>query len=224
MDEVGEAYRGVRSRVTELVRGAREGALDRRAPATPDWTAHDVLAHLVGVATDITSGNLDGVGTDPWAAAQVEARRGRTADELLAEWGEHGPVVDEMAAQFGRAAGQLVADATAHEHDLRGAFGAPGARDVDAVTVSVRFVGLALSEQLARAGLGALVVHHGDTTDVYGTDAPIASLRIDDFELMRAITGRRCLEQIAAYDWDGPFPPDALVLARFTARPDPLVE
>jgi hypothetical protein len=49
-------------------------------------------------------------------------------------------------------------------------------------------------------------------------------LRIDDFEFVRALTGRRCVEQMAAYDWDGTFAPEHLVLARFTARPDPLVE
>jgi hypothetical protein len=29
---------------------------------------------------------------------------------------------------------------------------------------------------------------------------------------------------MAAYDWDGAFAPEHLVLARFSARPDPLVE
>ena len=32
------------------------------------------------------------------------------------------------------------------------------------------------------------------------------------------------LAEIQAYDWDGEFAPEHLVLARFTARPDPLVE
>ena len=220
MDEVGEAYRGIRIRVGELVATRDDPALAVPAPATPEWTVHDLLAHLVGVTADIVSGNLDGVGTDAWAAAQVEARRHATGDDLLAEWTEHGPVVEEMAGQFGRAAGQLVSDATTHEHDVRGALGAPGARDGDAVVLSFGFLGLSLDA----ADRGALVVHHGDTTDTLGTGEPVASLRIDDFEFVRALTGRRCVEQMAAYDWDGTFAPEHLVLARFTARPDPLVE
>jgi hypothetical protein len=111
-----------------------------------------------------------------------------------------------------------------HEHDVRGAFGAPGARDSDAVVLSVGFLGLSLTEQLDAAERGALVVHHDGTTDTVGTGEPVASLRIDDFEFMRALTGRRSVEQMAAYDWDGEFSPGHLVLARFTARPDPLVE
>jgi uncharacterized protein (TIGR03083 family) len=224
VDEVGAAYRGVRTRVTELVGAADAAALRRVAPATPDWSVHEVLAHLVGVATDIVSGNLEGVGTDPWAHAQVERSRTRSGPELLAEWAEHGPAVEEMAAQFGRAAGQLLADATTHEHDVRGALGVAGARDSDAVVLSVTFLGQSLSEQLDANGSGALVVQHEGSTDQLGTGEPVASLRIDDFELVRALTGRRCLEQIVAYDWDGAFPPERLVLARFTARPDPLVE
>lgn len=224
MDQVGEAYRGVRTRVGELVTGIDATALDTVAPATPEWTVHDLLAHLVGVTADIVTGNLDGVGTDPWAQAQVETRRDRSCDELLAEWTEHGPVVEEMAGQFGRAAGQLVSDAATHEHDVRGALGLPGARDSDAITLSFGFVGVSLSEQLDRAGRGALVVHHDGTTDTLGTGDPVASLRIDDFEFVRALTGRRSVEQMAAYDWDGAFAAEHLVLARFTARPDPLVE
>jgi len=224
MDEIGEAYRGVRIRVGELVAACDDPALAIPAPAAPEWTVHDLLAHLVGVTADIVSGNLDGVGTDPWAAAQVESRRGVGCDALLAEWAEHGPVVEEMAGQFGRAAGQLVTDAVTHEHDVRGAFGAPGARDSDAVALSFGFLGLSLAEQLDAAERGALVVHHRHTTETLGTGEPAASVRLDDFEFMRAVTGRRSVDQIAAYDWDGAFAPEHLVLARFTARPDPLVE
>jgi uncharacterized protein (TIGR03083 family) len=224
VDEVGTAYRGVRLRVDELVATADADALERISPATPEWTVHDVLAHLVGVATDIVAGNLEGVGTDPWAAAQVERSRARSCAELVAEWDEHGPAVEEMAERFGRAAGQLLSDAATHEHDIRGALGAPGARDADAITLSVAFVGLTLGEQLDAADVGALVVEHSGTTETFGSRTPVASLRIDDFELVRALTGRRSLGQIAAYDWDGAFAPEHLVLGRFTARPDPLVE
>src|SRR5262249_2087948 len=148
VDEVGPAYFGVRTRVSELVAGADPSALDAVAPATPEWAGRDVLAHLVGVTADIVAGNLDGVGTGTWANAQGDARRGRPADELLAEWDQHGPVVEAMAGQFGRAAGQLLSDATTHEHDLRGGLAAPGARDSDAVALSVGFVGRSLGEQL----------------------------------------------------------------------------
>src|SRR3954470_17276934 len=164
MDEVGEAYRGVRLRVGRLITDADPAALDRIAPATPDWTVHDVLAHLVGVTTDIVSGNLEGVGPEPWAAAQVERCRSRSCVELVAEWDEHGPAVEEMGAQFGRAAGQLLSDATIHENDVRGALGVPGARDSDAIALSVGFLALSLGDQLDAGNVGALAVERGGAT------------------------------------------------------------
>jgi uncharacterized protein (TIGR03083 family) len=214
----------VRIRVGELIVGSDAAALDAVAPATPAWTVRDLLAHLVGVTADIVSGNLEGVGTDAWADAQADARRGRSVDELLAEWDEHGPVVEEMAGQFGRAAGQLLTDATTHEHDVRGALGARGARDSSAITLSFGFVGLSLGEQLDQTDHGALVVHHDGRSDTLGSGDPVATLRIDDFEFVRALTGRRCVEQMAAYDWDGAFAPERLALARSAVRPDPLLE
>ncbi len=94
------------------------------------------------------------------------------------------------------------------------------------MALSVGFAGLSLAEQLDGAGHGALVVHHGGATDTFGSNPPVARLRVDDFELVRALTGRRSREQITAFDWDGEFAPEHLVLTRFAdqVRPDPLVE
>jgi hypothetical protein len=125
MDEIGDAYRGARLRVNALVVDTDDVALDTIAPATPEWRVRDLIAHLAGVTADIVNGNLEDVGTDEWMARRVEQRRDRSIDELMAEWNEHAPTVEAMAGEFGRAAGQLVSDATAHEHDVRGALGAP---------------------------------------------------------------------------------------------------
>lgn len=76
MGELGDAYHGVRMRVTDLVSAAGDHAVLKIAPATPDWTVKDNLAHLTGITADIVNGNLNEVGTDEWTAAQVDARRG----------------------------------------------------------------------------------------------------------------------------------------------------
>ncbi|MGH2702243.1 MAG: maleylpyruvate isomerase N-terminal domain-containing protein, partial [Actinomycetota bacterium] len=59
MSESRDAYRGCRERVSEIVRSVPPEQLGRRVPACPDWTSTDLLAHLVGVAEDFVSGNLD---------------------------------------------------------------------------------------------------------------------------------------------------------------------
>ena len=80
------AYRGVRERIGGLIRAATPDAIERIAPATPLWRVHDVLAHVVGVTTDILAGRLDGVASDAWTDAQVAVRRNTPAGDLLAEW------------------------------------------------------------------------------------------------------------------------------------------
>ena len=52
-----------------------------------------------------------------------------------------------------------------------------------------------------------------------------ATVRTSTFEILRAATGRRAAEEIAAYDWD-PEPDPALLLVApiFTMRPTPLGE
>ena len=64
-------------------RGGRAASTRRRSsassPATPQWRVHDVLAHLVGVPDDVVHGRMDGLASDAWTQAQVDARAGRVA-------------------------------------------------------------------------------------------------------------------------------------------------
>ncbi len=223
MGELGDAYQGLRARVTELVTQAGDGAVLTVAPATPDWTVKDILAHLAGVTADIVNGNLDGVGTARWADAHVDARRDRGVAEILGEWDACGSAVETMADQFGRSGAQLVTDGVTHEHDIRGGLGRAGARDSDAVEIAFHYLGGALGDQLDAAGHGAVVVHHDGGTATFGGGEAATTLRITRFEFLRATTGRRCAAQVAAYDWDGT-PLGDVALARFTVRAEPLEE
>src|SRR5271154_6375492 len=92
----GVAYRGVRARVRGVVEGVDASALERVAPATPKWRAHDVLAHLVGGPDDVVNGRMDGLASEPWTQAQVDARRAATAAALLNEWDETSPQFEVM--------------------------------------------------------------------------------------------------------------------------------
>ena len=48
-------YRNARARVFELAATLGAAQLQAPVPATPEWTAHEVLAHLVGCAADAAS-------------------------------------------------------------------------------------------------------------------------------------------------------------------------
>lgn len=87
-------YGDVRARVSDILRSADTDALDASAPATPEWRVRDIGGHLSGICADIVTGNLDGVASDPWTAAQVEARRAWPVERLLTEWDEMGTRVE----------------------------------------------------------------------------------------------------------------------------------
>jgi uncharacterized protein (TIGR03083 family) len=185
-----------------------------------------VLAHLAGVATDVVNGNVGEAGGDGWTAVQVDSRRDRSVDELLAEWDAYGQQVDAFVLALPtEITGQLIADTVTHEHDLRHAFGVPGARDSDALGLGVRWVVDVLGRMYDDAGEPAVRFEHDGAQSTSGTGEPAITLRASTFELARAITGRRTLDEIRAYDWSPSAAPERLLaLPPFTARFDSLGE
>ena len=201
------AYQALRGRVRAVVEAADDGAMLAIVAATPEWRAHDVLAHLVGVSDDVVNGRLEGLASDAWTQAQVDARRDRATGDLLAEWEEKAPQFESMlGAAPAEIAGQALFDAATHEHDLRNALGAPGARDSDAVETGWSW----LLDARTRAGAHALrfVVEDGEQES--GVGDPVARIEASRFELFRAVSGRRTAEEVAGYGWDRA--PDAQLL------------
>jgi uncharacterized protein (TIGR03083 family) len=222
MSDHAEAYRALHDRVVALVGGLDEAALAPLVPATPEWSVHDVVAHLVGVTSDVVAGRVEGAGTDPWTAVQVGDRLDASLAELLAEWEGNleplGAIVDALPPEI---TGQIVFDAATHEHDLRHALGEPGEQASDAVGVAYWWICQASAGRVAEA----LTVETEVGRIAFGSGAPVTRLRAPRFEVLRAVTGRRSLAQIAAFDWDPEPRPDLLVVSPpFTARADDLVE
>jgi uncharacterized protein (TIGR03083 family) len=252
--ELGTVYERGRPRIAELVADLDDRAAATPVPACPAWSVHDVVAHLAGVCADIMAGNVAGAATDPWTAAQVDARRERSFGEILAEWDDVGPQVAAFADDFpGRFGNQFITDVTVHEHDLRGALGRVGVRDSDGVRIGAEFlVNVFLHPGVTALGLGPLEVRAGDRTWVVGTgepptadiggasgDAlmstevvpeptarPAGTLDVEEFELFRALTGRRSAAQIYRFEWSVDAEPYLPVfgLGPFTIRSADLIE
>jgi hypothetical protein len=218
-----DAYRALRERVSDLVRAADPAALDAIASATPEWRVRDVLAHMVGVNTDILTGTLAGVGTDPWTAVQVETRRDVPVEQMLEEWATSSPEVEANAALLGPAVGQWLLDACTHEHDIRHSLGEPGAHESGAVAIGFEWGTDRLASSLDAASVDGLALRTEDGTKDLGGD-PRTGVQASRFEIVRAMTGRRSRAQVEAYGWDGPPRPEHLVLAIFTLRADDFVE
>jgi hypothetical protein len=191
-------YRGVRQRVTELVQ-ADLGADETPVPATPGWNVHDVVAHVVGIAEDLTSGApASDAPMDEWTAGHVARGKAVPTRALLDRWNNLGPAVDDLldASLIWSA----VLDAGAHEYDLRSALGNTSARDSDIVTVGATV--LLKSLQPPRP----LVVQTEAKTVRLGPGEPTAdavTLTTSTYEVFRWRFGRRSRRQLAAMDWSG---------------------
>lgn len=181
--DLGASYRAARERITALV--SADGVdVSRRVPATPEWTARDVLAHLAGVTQDAATGNMAGAPGDAWTAAQVQRGANLAERDLLSLWGEHAPVLEGLlSSPHGGAASAAVMDVHCHEADLRHAFGLAA----DLPSDFLAWAGAAMRErftsQVAEAGL-----------------APV-DVSADDFEWFRGRLGRRTAAEVSAYGW-----------------------
>lgn len=220
----GAVYRGVRERVGDLVADLDDDQLDRIVAATPRWRVRDVVAHLAGTPVDVVGGNLEGVTTDAWTQAQVDARRATPLAEILTEWASACEQFEPMIASFdGRTRAMVLTDAVSHEHDLRGALDRPGARDSEAVASA--FAGIVRGVGTARGARGGLTINHDAGQTTVGDGPATSTVDVSRFEVIRAAVGRRSFEQIAAWEWSGEPDVAAMVLPMFTPpRAEPLVE
>lgn len=189
-------YRGARERVTELV-AAYPDADETPVPATPGWTVHDVVAHVLGIAEDVTSGQSPSGGpTDEWTAGHVRRGKGIPVGRLLAAWNRLGPAVDAFLDTT--PAWAAVLDAGAHEYDLRAALGDASERDNDMIKVGATV--LLRSLQPPRP---LVVTTEGKAVRV-GAGEPAAgdaTLTTTQYEVFRWRLGRRSRRQLASMNW-----------------------
>lgn len=214
--DAGQLYAEARGRITELVRGLGPDDCERVVAATPAWTVKDLVAHLAGVLGDVRAGNVGGAATDPWTEQQVEARRGRTVDELLAEWGEHAAELEGQLGQFGGAVRMLIGDVVIHEQDLREALDQPGGRDSASYDSVLQGLVHGLGRRLEAEGLAALRIRAGSEEWIVGPGEPGATVSVDRHELFRGLSGRRSLLAMGSWDWEGDAAPYLPHLALFT--------
>ncbi|MBM3683657.1 MAG: hypothetical protein FJW83_03800 [Actinobacteria bacterium] len=172
-----------RRRVIAVGRSLDAAAAALRVPACPEWTVHDVFAHVLGVPTDIMDGRTTDLGSDAWTANQVERFRGRPLDEVLDVWEAIAPRIDAFVDADPIWGLRFNADLVTHEHDLAGALGRPAPRDGAAVEAGLARYLPAFHDRSVAAGL-----------------APVTPT-CSPFELLRALTGRRSSGQMRALGW-----------------------
>lgn len=180
--------------------------LDGTVPTCPEWTAHDVLAHLAGLAEDWVAGRLEDYGSDGWAAAQVERLRRRPVDEIVQR-------LRAAANRFGGLESPLgltparwgFSDAVTHEADLRPLL-APRTRVPDeAVALATAGAVSRWRHHVSTAGLGPMVIDAVGLRRWNVGEPGDGALHVstEPYELFRGLFGRRTRRQFEAWAWSG---------------------
>lgn len=202
--EVGATlFRDARRRIIELAGSLDAAQLTLTVPACPKWTIRDLLGHLAGGTADIVNDNLADAPSDEWTAAHVGARAERTVESLLEEWAELGPRWEEIARKAEHPSFIVrnpYLDTGVHEADLHGALELerPPPEVYQTIVCSVV---PRIAEDFEGAGVFTVTTPDGEYH--LGTGNTEASVRVDTYELSRALFGRRSRAQIEAWDWTG---------------------
>ena len=222
------AYADMRRRLSAvLAEFDDDRAATTPVPACPGWSVTDLSAHVYGVARDVADGNVAGAGSPAWTASQVERFAPLGLAGLVAAWNEVGPGFEESASGFPEAiAAQITFDSGAHEQDLRGALGRPGARDTASVQIGIEFIGASLGRLAEEGDLPGVEFVTPDLTVVVGPGPERVRLQADTFTVSRALTGRRSTAQLVSLPWEGDPTPYLAVFDESPIRPptDDLVE
>jgi uncharacterized protein (TIGR03083 family) len=192
---IGELYRFAHGSFVALARGLTSDDWATPVPCTPGWTVRDVLSHVAGIPDDALAGRMDGAPGEAWTAAQIERNRDATVDELLARWAGQ---VDAFAVRLDAMGERRPPfDCHSHEHDIRHALAAPGARRNDIVDAA-NFASIDVPGVRVRVGVvdGRSFVTGGGASEV-SVDG------LTDFEVFRSRLGRRSRSQVCAYRWTG---------------------
>jgi uncharacterized protein (TIGR03083 family) len=215
--ELSDGYHATRQRIIELVRALGPDAYEVGVPACPEWTVHDLVAHLCGIPEALTTGNAPTGAVQPWLDSLVVERADVPVPELLERWDACAAGAAGIVDGGGH---QLFVDVVTHEHDLRAAVGRPGARGTAEVRACVQLSLDLLAPAIAEAGLGALVVDSGEVRWASQFARPGCTLRVDPWEAVRTLQSRRTADEVRSLPMSGDVEPYLAVLAGHLPLPE----
>jgi uncharacterized protein (TIGR03083 family) len=203
--DCGALYDGERRALIALLLELSPAHLATRVPATPAWSVHDVVAHLVGIAADLNAREFGSGDADLWTARQVEVRRSRSIGELGEEWDAEAPKFTEGLALFGYELGShYLGDLLQHASDVHHALGRPRRPDDDlSLIVALDFYLDSFHQTLVDNDVGSVALVTGGDRWELGAGERVATLTAGRFEVFRALGGRRSLDQVRGLHWTG---------------------
>jgi uncharacterized protein (TIGR03083 family) len=211
---IADELRTERERLTKYLESLPEAAWDKQS-LCEGWTVRELMAHVVGIASDVANRRLDGVGSAEQNQRQVDERTDRSPQQILEEWADQGKLLEdgilELDDQFwtapytdnfnvGQALQRMVEDIYIHGHDVRIPLGddpVDGPGMISTLEVAARD----LQNRLPRLApdVGIVTIEAGPFTGS-ATGAGTTDVRItgDPVTLALVSTGRVTLEQAVA--------------------------
>jgi uncharacterized protein (TIGR03083 family) len=217
-------YADLRSELSSLALSLTTEQLGVKVPQSPEWSVQDTVAHVVGIVDDILNQRVDGLGTDPWTATQVNKRSGHSIDEIVAEWATLAEAIDAVTSETPFMGVRLGADLVTHLHDVAGAVGATADQFSAGIRIGLERYGPFFCERAAAAELPPIRIVAGFQTWQSAEGEPAVTLTGSAFELLRAFSGRRSLNQVRAMDWTGDSEPYLAVITPYGLPTDNIIE
>jgi hypothetical protein len=193
-------------------------------PTRTDWSVQDTVAMLAGFAEALIEGRWTEDYSDSWSDPRmrdqlhdafgelIAARRDRTLPEILGEWKRHSTRLERMMSgddpfPIGThpfAGWSYLWAVVQNSHNVWAALGVvPEARHSEATFLCLESAVIWLDMRLQATDRPALRIRAGDREWVVGDGVPQATVTAEPFDLFRALSGRRSLEQIRNFSWDG---------------------
>ena len=202
-ERLAHEYAAARQRMIQLIDTTSSADHHRIVTACPAWAVRDLIAHVTGIAVDLSAGRAPIGDSQQWVDRQIDERRTRSIDEIVHEWSTACEAFEPMIADSPKAFWGLVYDLVVHEFDLRQALGDREGRDAPGVLVAAE-LGLRLVKgDLRKAGLGAIVVDMGAERIRIGEGDVELTVRATPFECLRLLGSRRTRAELGAADIDG---------------------
>ena len=245
MPELATAFREIRLALSDELRDADERAWSAQIPIRPEWTVKDTVAMLAGFARALVEGHWKADYSDAWSDPGVRKRllnafngfillrRDRSGPEILVEWESQATHLERMMdgdEQFPEgihpfAGWTYLWAVVQNSHNIWAALKRESkVRDSDATAMVLESAVYWLDMRLQATGTPALRIRTGDREWVVGDGIPQATLTASAFELFRALSGRRSIQQIRAFSWDGDPEPYLKVFSPFEAPREAFVE
>lgn len=245
MPDIAAAFRGIRQSLTDSLIDLEPEAWNTPIPTRRQWTVKDTLAMLAGFAEALIEGYWDEDYSDSWAdrslrerlldrfQAMIDLRADRSGLDVLKEWTRLAPRMERMMdglEEFPRgihpfAAWTYLWAVVQNAHNIWTALGVPSKeRDSEATMLCLESAIYWLDMRLQAKALPALRVRTGEMEWVIGDGIPAATVTAPPFELFRALSGRRSMDQIKAFSWDGSAKPYLSVFSPFETPAEAIIE